>query len=64
MRNWERRLNKNPKKLIRMSKTFSDHTKWHNMKYKYVVKVPRNVKDAINFDYDNVNTLWKYSITK
>ena len=50
--------------FIRMSKIFLAQTKKYNTKYKYGVKVTRNVKESIKFDHDNGNTLWKDEICK
>ena len=61
---WTRLLAKNPKKFIRMSRIFAAQTKWYNTKYNYIFKVPRNVKNAINFDRENGNTLWQDSAVK
>ena len=47
-----------------MSNIFDVHNKRHNIKYKYLVKVPQNVKDAIKFDQNNGTTLWKDTIGK
>ena len=33
-----------------MSKIFSAQTKRQNIKYKYIVDVPQNIKEYINFD--------------
>ena len=55
--NRARRLTKNPNKLIRMYKIFAAGNKRHIIKYKYGIKVLRNVKEAIKFDNDNGNTL-------
>ena len=47
-----------------MSKIFYAQTNQHNIKYKYRVKVTRNIKEAIKFDSDNGNILWKDTIGK
>ena len=62
--NRARRLTKNPNKLIRMYKIFAAGNKRHIIKYKYGIKVLRNVKEAIKFDNDNGNTLWQDAICK
>ena len=61
---WARLLTKNTKKLVRMSKIFAANTKWHNIKYKYGVKVLRNVNKVISFYCYNGNTLYQDAIGK
>ena len=41
-----------------MYKILYSHTKRHTTKYKYAVNVQKNVKEAINFDQLNGNTLY------
>ena len=47
-----------------MSRVLAAQTKQYTIKYKCVIKVIRNVKQAIKFDNDNGNTLWQYAIGK
>ena len=40
-----------------MFRIFYDHIKRYDKKYKYVVNVPYNVKEAIKFDQENDRSL-------
>ena len=59
---WARRLTKNPKKFIRMTKIFAAQARKHEIKYKHGMKVPKNYKEAIQFDQENGNHFWHDAI--
>ena len=61
---WARWLTKNPTKFIRMARIFAAQMRNNRTRYKYGIKVPRNYKEAVQFDKENGNTLWQDAIKK
>ena len=61
---WISHLTNNPKKFIMVSNIFSAQNKRHKIKYIYGAKVTWNIREVIQFDRDNGNTLCKDEIGK
>ena len=61
---WTRRYLKNKKKFLRLCRQVFLARKRTGPIYKFGVQVPRNTKEALLFDKQNNNTLWKEAIAK
>ena len=61
---WTKRYTKNPKNFIRLAKVFKAQTKNFGPKYKFGIRVPRTVKEALEIDHAEGNTMWKEAIDK
>ena len=61
---WARRYLKNKKKFLRLCRQVFLARKRTGPIYKFGVQVPRNTKEALLFDKQNNNTLWKEAISK
>jgi hypothetical protein len=61
---WANQYSKNPKKFIRYCKQMAMPMKKRGPLYKFGVRVPRNVMEALILDKENGNTLWKDAIKK
>ncbi len=61
-----RHLARNQKKLKRMvnqARLIHNHGKTSTPSYSFGIKVPRNVKQALQYDIENGNTLWQDAMT-
>ena len=54
---WANKYIKNPQRFLRYTRQLIPNKKTHATKYKFGVKVPRTIKEAIKFDEENKNTL-------
>ena len=61
---WANRYLKNPKKFIRYCRQVYLAKQKHGPIYKFGVRVPRNIKEALLLDKQNKNELWKEAIKK
>ena len=61
---WAKRHTRREKKFIRMLRILKTQKKAYAPKYKFGVRVPRNVRDALSIDRANGNTLWAEAIQK
>jgi len=61
---WTKRYTKNPKNFIRLAKIFKAQARNNGPKYKFGIRVPRTVKEAMEIDRAEGNTLWKEAIDK
>ena len=50
---WAKKYNRNPKKFIRWSKFFKAQAKHNIIKYKFGIRVPRNLRKALALDEQN-----------
>ena len=55
---WAKKLYKNPKKYIRMTKIFRSQVKDMQARFKFGVEIPRTFEDAERLDKENGNTKW------
>ena len=61
---WRSKDLKNKKKFLRLCRQVFLARKRTGPVYKFAVQVPRNTKEALLFDKQNNNTLWKEAIAK
>ena len=61
---WALKYIKNPKRFLRLTKQIFLTKKKNGPKYKFGVRVPRNIKEALALDKENKNTLWAQAIKK
>ena len=61
---WARKFTKNNKKFIRLVKVYKAQAKKFDKRFKFVVRVPNTVKEAVELDTANGNTLWQEAIGK
>ena len=55
---------KNPKRFLRLTRQVFLAKKKNGPKYKFGVRVPRNIKEALALDKENKNNLWAQAIKK
>ena len=58
---WARKIVKTPKRLSKMMKIMAAQVS-NNARYKFGIKVPKNVQDALCIDHKNGNMLWHNAI--
>jgi len=61
---WTKRHKQNPNKLIRILRIFKAKTIKAFKKYKFGVRIPRSVPDALRIDKGNGNNLWLEAINE
>ena len=61
---WAKKYDRNHKKFIRWSKIFKAQATHNIIKYKFGIRVPRNVREARQLDEENGNNKWKEAIEK
>ena len=61
---WARRYIKSPKRFLRYTTQMAKMKRKLGPKFKFGVRVPRNLKEAFILDQENKDTLWKDAILK
>ena len=61
---WAKKLYKNPKKYIRMTKIFRSQVKDIQARFKFGVEVPRTFEDAVRLDKESGNMKWAVARAK
>jgi len=61
---WTKRHKQNPNKFIRMLRIFKAKSRNAFKKFKFGVRNPRSVPDALQIDKENGNNLWLEAINK
>ena len=61
---WAKKYTKSPHRFIRYTTQMAMAKKRAGPKYKFGIKVPRTIKEALTLDKENGDTLWKQALDK